>query len=174
MKTKTIRIMLATVVAAIAFNAFVIVSNSNAKINLFKGNVEAFTDPGFAGEPDGPYGNKYASDYNCRMTMSITVTLKKNSNGTHQVSANVSGSSGVLFSKAIDVKAGANYSYTNYSGNEVTALLQTTITDENAYPGIKCDMKNPNIDCKPWHPCGYYHALYAKSFILEQTGYDFN
>jgi len=171
MKTKTIKMLLATVVAAIAVNAFVIVSNSNAGMSLLRGNVEALTDPG-SGGAQGPMGNKFAKDYHCQMTMNITVTETKNQSGTHYVSANVSGGTGPLLSTTIDLSANAGYAYTNNSGNTTSTLFETTITDDNYYEGLGCDMQNYN-DCTPWVPCGYYHAEYAKGVIEYQTGYSF-
>lgn len=171
MKTKTIKMLLATVVAAIAVNAFFIVSNSNAGMNLLKGNVEALTDPG-AGLPQGPHGDSYASDYHCKMTMQINVTLKATGTGTDKVELSAGAGGTGIINKVIDIQGSVDYSHSGSHGDETSVVFSGNFTDENDYPGRKCDERNSN-SCSIWHPCGYYHAEAVKNYVYYMTGYYF-
>ena len=162
MKTKTIKIMLATVVTAIAVNAFVIVSNSNVGIDLIKGNVEALTDPGSGGN-GGPRGDGVAHDYNCYAKMHVVVTVTNGHNGSHTAHLDVSG--GTTMHKVVNINAEAGYSYQGTNSDETVTLVDTEIIDDNTYPGRICDEQHDYVCDNYWHPCAFYHAQYVYGLI---------
>lgn len=158
--------LLATVVAVIAVNAFVIVSNSNARMILLRGNVEALTDPGSGGN-SGPRGDAVAHDYNCYAKMHVVVTVTNGHNGSHTAHLDVSG--GTTMNKVVNVNADAGYSYQGTNSDETVTLVDTEIIDNNTYRGRMCDEEHDYTCDGFWHPCAFYHALYVHGIISNNN-----